>query len=143
MPGPLRLSLVTLGVEDLGRSTAFYEALGLKRSAASTDDVSFFDVGGAILSLYGREALAADAGLDEAGDGFRPQAFAWNLPSSAAVDKAIVRMVAAGGRLVKPAEKTGWGGYVGYVADPDGHLWEIACNPGFPLDADGRARLPK
>ncbi|MFL1876876.1 VOC family protein [Hansschlegelia beijingensis] len=143
MPGSLRLSLVTLGVEDLGRSTAFYEALGLKRSPASTDDVSFFDVGGAILSLYGREALAADAGLDGAGDGFRSQALAWNLASSAAVDKAIVRMVAAGGRLVKPAEKAGWGGYVGYVADPDGHLWEIAHNPGFPLDADGRARLPK
>lgn len=143
MPGPLRLSLVTLGVEDLGRSTSFYEALGLQRSPASTDQVSFFEAGGAILSLYGRDALAADAGLDLAGLGPGAQTLAWNLGSSAEVDKAIVRMVAAGGGLVKPAEKTSWGGYVGYVADPDGHLWEIAHNPSFPLGADGRARLPR
>ncbi|HVI30278.1 VOC family protein [Hansschlegelia sp.] len=143
MPGPLRLSLVTLGVEDLGRSTSFYEALGLQRSPASTDEVSFFEAGGAILSLYGRDALAADAGLDLAGRGPGAQTLAWNLGSSAEVDKAIVRMVAAGGGLVKPAEKTPWGGYVGYVADPDGHLWEIAHNPSFPLGADGRARLPR
>jgi len=143
MPGPLRLSLVTLGVEDIGRSTSFYEALGLERSSASTSEVSFFDVGGAILSLYGRDALAADAGLEPAGQSPGGQSLAWNLGSSAEVDKAIVRMVAAGGGLVKPAERTDWGGYVGYVADPDGHLWEIAHNPSFPLDADRRARLPK
>ena len=117
--------------------------LGLQRSPASTDQVSFFEAGGAILSLYGRDSLAADAGLDLAGQGPGAQTLAWNLGSSAEVDKAIVRMVAAGGGLVKPAEKTPWGGYVGYVADPDGHLWEIAHNPSFPLGADGRARLPR
>jgi catechol 2,3-dioxygenase-like lactoylglutathione lyase family enzyme len=139
---PLRLSLITLGVADVARSTEFYEALGLRRSPASTDGVSFFEAGGAVLSLFGRDALAEDAGLDREGGGFRGQSLAWNLSSAAEVDKAIVKMVAAGGGLVKAAERTFWGGYAGFVTDPDGHLWEIAHNPGFPLDENGRLRLP-
>lgn len=139
---PLRLTLVTLGVEDVRRSTRFYESLGLVRSPASNESVSFFDVGGAVLSIYGRVTLAEDAELDPEGHGFRAQALAWNLGAESDVDKAIVRMVAAGAGLVKAAEKTFWGGYAGYVTDPDGHLWEIACNPGFPLDENGRLRLP-
>lgn len=141
-PPPLRLTLVTLGAEDVARATAFYEALGLVRSPASNDSVSFFRAGGVVLSIYGRAALAADAGLDPPGEGFRAQSLAWNVGLEAEVDKAIVRMVAAGGWLVKAAEKTFWGGYAGYATDPDGHLWEVAHNPGFPLDADGRVQLP-
>jgi uncharacterized glyoxalase superfamily protein PhnB len=139
---PLHLSIVTLGVEDVARATGFYEALGLSRSSASTENVSFFQVGGAVLSLYGRHALAEDADLDPEGHGFRGQSLAWRLPSESEVDKAIVRMVAAGADLLKAAERTAWGGYAGYVADPDGHLWEVACNPGFPLDENGRLRPP-
>jgi uncharacterized protein len=138
----LRLSLVTLGVSDLAAATSFYEALGLRRSSASTDEVSFFEAGGAVLSLYGRTALARDAELDAEGHGFRAQSLAWNVGSPAEVDKAVVRMVAAGGGLVKPGARTHWGGYVGYVTDPDGHLWEVAHNPGFPFDGDGRLTLP-
>lgn len=142
MPPPLRLTLVTLGVADVAKATAFYEQLGLVRSSASNENVSFFDVGGTILSLYGRAALAQDADVSPEGSGFRAQTLAWNLGSEIDVDKAIVRMVAAGGSLVKAAEKTFWGGYSGYARDPDGHLWEIAHNPYMPLDQNGRARLP-
>lgn len=128
---PLRLSLVTLGVADIARSTAFYEALGLKASADSNANVTFFNTDGPILSLYGRDALAEDAQLSPAGSGFRGLALAWNVTSETDVDKAIVKIVAAGGRLVKAAEKAFWGGYCGYAEDPDGHLWEVAYNPGF------------
>ncbi|PZQ16132.1 MAG: glyoxalase [Ancylobacter novellus] len=142
MPPALRLTLVTLGVADVAKATAFYEQLGLVRSSTSNANVSFFDAGGTVLSLYGREALAQDAGQNPEGSGFRGQTLAWNLGSETDVDKAIVRMVAAGGSLVKAAEKTFWGGYSGYARDPDGHLWEVAHNPYFPLDEDGRAHLP-
>lgn len=139
---PIRLTLLTLGVADVARATLFYEKLGLVRSPASNDNVSFFDVGGVVLSIYGREAIAADAGIDNSGAGFRGSSIAWNLRSQEDVDKAIVKMVAAGGSLVKAAERTFWGGYAGFVADPDGHLWEVAHNPGFPLDDEQRLRLP-
>lgn len=142
MPISLRLTLVTLGVADVGRATGFYETLGLARSPASNEGVSFFQAGGVALALYGRDALAADADLEAAGSGFRAQTLAWNLASQADVDKALVKMIAAGGALVKAAEKTFWGGYAGYVTDPDGHLWELAHNPFFPLDEDGRMQLP-
>ncbi len=142
MPPPLRLTLVTLGVSDVARATAFYEALGLKRSSAGDATVSFFDAGGVILAVCGRESLAEEAQVDPAGSGFRGQSLAWNLNSPVEVDKALVRMVAAGGRLAKAAEKTFWGGYAGYATDPDGHLWEVAYNPHFPFDAQGGLKLP-
>lgn len=140
---PLRLTLVTLGVEDVARATRFYEALGAKRSQESNETVSFFDLGGVVLSLYGREEIAKDAGLSPEGSGFRPSTLAWNLGSREEVDKAVVRMVAAGGALLKAGEATFWGGYAAYVADPDGHVWEIAHNPFWPLDPDGGMRLPR
>jgi len=142
MPLPIRLTLLTLGVADVARSTRFYDALELVRSPASNDGVSFFDMGGTALSVYGRGAIAEDAGIDEAGSGFRGCALAWNLRSEEDVDKAIVKIVAAGGSLVKAAERTFWGGYAGFAADPDGHLWEVAHNPGMPLDENGRLQLP-
>ena len=137
-----RLSLVTLGVADVARSTAFYTALGLVPSPAGDASVTFFNTDGAILALFGRQALADDAQVAADGSGFRGLSLAWDLPSPVEVDKAVVRMVAAGGNLVKQAEATFWGGYAGYVADPDGHLWELAHNPHFPIDAANRMRAP-
>ena len=139
----LRLSLVTLGVADVGRSTAFYGALGLEPGPSSNPAVSFFDMDGVILALYGRAALAEDAGVAAAGDGFRAVSLAWNLGDRDAVDAALEAAVAAGGRLAKPAGAVFWGGYSGYFSDPDGHLWEVAHNPFFPIDARGAARLPE
>jgi uncharacterized protein len=139
----LRLTLVTLGVADVARSTAFYEALGLARGAASNDAVTFFDMAGIVLGLYGREALAEDARVAAAGEGFRATSLAWNLPDRPSVDAALAAAIAAGGTLVKPAEAVFWGGYSGYFADPDGHLWEVAHNPFFPLDTSGVLRLPE
>jgi catechol 2,3-dioxygenase-like lactoylglutathione lyase family enzyme len=138
----IRLSLVTLGVADIDRATVFYETLGLVRGPMSNAHVTFFDMGGVILALYGREALAADAGVDADGEGFRGATLAWNLPDRPAVDAGLGRAVVAGGRLVKASTEAYWGGYSGYFADPDGHLWEVAHNPFFPIDANGVVRLP-
>ncbi|MEZ5945752.1 MAG: VOC family protein [Hyphomonas sp.] len=138
---PIHITLVTLGVADVQASAAFYEAMGLKRSAASQEAVVFFDMGGVALGLFGRDALAADADVPADGEGFRAVTLAWNQPGEAAVDEAIQRAVDAGGRLVKSAHKVFWGGYSGYFADPDGHLWEVAYNPFLPLREDGSMEL--
>ena len=139
------VSLITLGVADLARAEAFYVALGWRRSDASVDGVVSFMRGGAVvLGLWGREELAEDAGLGR-GDfaaGPSPVALACNLPDEAAVDAALAAAEAAGGRVTRPAVRAEWGGYSGYAADPDGHLWEFAYNPGFPLQPDGSVRLP-
>lgn len=140
-----RLSLVTLGVGDLPRAIAFYEALGWRRSVRAAEGVAFFPLGpGVVLSLFPRKDLAADAGLPEDGGakGFRGAALAHNCRSREAVDAAVAAWRTAGGQVVKAPEDAPWGGYAGYVADPDGHLWEIAWNPHFPLDAEGRVSLP-
>ncbi len=135
-----RLSLVTLGVADVARARAFYERLGWRAAAPSNDAITFFDLGGLALALFERDALAADAGVPAAGTGFTAVTLAHNVRSEAEVDATIDAAVAAGARLVKPAERAPWGGYSGYVADPDGHLWEIAHNPFAPLDEAGRLR---
>jgi uncharacterized protein len=136
-----RISVVTLGVADLARAARFYEAMGLKRNAAITDGVAFFQMGGAILALWPREELAKDAGLELA-DGPAPVALAYNTRSEAEVDALLADAEAAGGRVVKAASRAFWGGRQGYFTDPDGHLWEVAHNPGFSLDAEGRIALP-
>ena len=138
---PIHITLVTLGVADVQTSAAYYEALGLKRAAASQEAVAFFDMGGVALGLFGRESLAEDAGVPAAGQGFRAVTLAWNQADEGSVDAAIERAVAAGGRLVKAAEKVFWGGYSGYFSDPDGHLWEVAYNPYAPLRDDGSMEL--
>lgn len=137
-----RLSFVTLGVTDMPRARAFYERLGFKASAASQEGVTFFDAGGVVLALFGRSELAEDATVDDSVSGFSGVALAHNVASEAAADAVIAEAVAAGGRLVKAARKVFWGGYSGYFSDPDGHLWEVAYNPFFPLDAAGRVTLP-
>ena len=115
-----RISLITLGVADVARSRAFYEALGWRASSASTAEVAFFQANGLALALWGRAALAADA----------------------EVDALFTDAVKAGAQAVKIPRKTFWGGYVGYFADPDWHLWEIAHNPFFALDEAGNLALP-
>ena len=136
-----RLSLLTLGVADVEHSTAFYRALGWEPSSASVPGgVSFFALEGAILGLWGREPLAADAKVDAGRPG--SVACAINLESRAAVDAAFERAREAGATIPKPPEATDWGGYSGYFADPDGHLWEVAHNPFWPIGDDGRPQLP-
>ncbi|MFT3731239.1 MAG: VOC family protein [Hyphomicrobium sp.] len=137
-----RISFVTLGVADVGKARKFYEALGFKASPASQDAVTFFDAGGVVLSLFGRAALAEDAEVLSGGEGFSGISLAHNVNSEAEVEQVLREAVNAGAKLRKPGQKTFWGGYSGYFADPDGHLWEVAFNPFMPLAADGRVTLP-
>jgi catechol 2,3-dioxygenase-like lactoylglutathione lyase family enzyme len=137
-----RVSLVTLGVADVQDSAAFYERLGWRRSSQSQDAVAFFDAGGLVVGLFGWTALADDAGVPPQGTGFRGVALAQNLASREAVDATLREAANAGARIVKAAEEVFWGGYSGYFSDPDGHLWEVAFNPHWPLDENGRVMLP-
>ena len=137
-----RVSLITLGVRDVARARAFYEALGFVASSASNESVAFFPAGGAVLGLFGWEPLAEDAGVPAAGDGFRGMTVAHNVRAKAEVATVLATAEAAGGRIVTPAHDVFWGGHNGYFADPDGHLWEIAWNPFFPLGDDGSVQLP-
>jgi len=138
-----RLTLVTLGVSDLPRARAFYERLGLRASPASQESVCFFDVNGIVLGLFGHDALAGDAHLQaDRPQRFRGMSLAWNTSSEAETDAVMQQAQQAGANIVKPAEKVFWGGYSGYFADPDGHLWEVAYNPYFPFDDNGHLKLP-
>ena len=137
-----RLTLVTLGVEDMVRARRFYEALGFKASSASQESVTFFDAGGVVLGLFGRAAPADDAQVENSRLGFSGVSLAHNVASEAEVDAVIAEAVAAGGHIVKAAHKVSWGGYSGYFADPDGHLWEVAHNPFMPLNDAGHLTLP-
>ena len=140
-PAP-HITIVTLGVRDFAQAVAFYEGMGLKRAAFDNDDIVFFDMGGLALALFPWDSLAKDAEVGAEGSGFRGSTLAWNMPDRAAVDGAIARAVGLGATLVKPAHKVFWGGYSGYVADLDGHLWEIVHNPIWPLRANGSMDLP-
>ncbi|MEQ6917089.1 VOC family protein [Halomonas aquatica] len=136
-----RMSLITLGVSDLDRARRFYEeGLGWQVGLAQ-GDVVFFQLNGLILSLYPRAALAQDAEVADTGSGFAGITLAHNVSTEAEVDGVLSEAQRAGGRVVKPASKAEWGGYSGYFADPDGHLWEVAHNPIFPIDAEGNTWL--
>lgn len=138
-----RISLITLGVADMARARAFYEALGWKASGASQPEVTFFQAGGMALGLFGRASLAEDAHLPDEGAGrFGGITLAQNVGSEEAVDQLLEEARRAGATILKPAQRVFWGGYSGYFADPDGHPWEVAYNPGFKLEADGSIRLP-
>ena len=139
-----RISVVTLGVSDLPRSVRFYrDGLGWRTSAKEEDDVAFFQMGGMVLSLYGREDLATDANLPAGAPvRFGGITLAQCLASKVEVDAALEAAKAAGGTILKPAQDAFWGGYTGYFADPDGHPWEIAWNPGWELLPDGSVKLP-
>ncbi len=139
-----RITLITLGVRNLERALRFYrDGLGWPVSSASVaGEVVFFRSSGAILALYPRELLAADAHLPADGAGFGGIALAQNVRERDQVDAVLAQAVAAGGALLKPAVEAEWGGYHGYFADPDGYPWEIAWNPGFPFAPDGSLDLP-
>ena len=140
-----RLTMITLGVRDLASARAFYEkGLGWSASTASSDGIAFYQVGGMVFALFGRAALAGDAGIeDTAPGGFSGVALAYNGRDRAEVNAVLARAVDAGATLVKPAAEAFWGGYSGYFADPEGHLWEVAHNPFWRLDAQGNVRLPE
>jgi uncharacterized protein len=135
-----RVSFITLGVADLPRARAFYERLGWKASPASQDSIVFFDLNGVVLGLFGRVDLAKDAGLPDSAPGFSGITLACNQRSEGAVDAVMIEAEAAGARILTPAAKVFWGGYRGYFADPDGHVWEVAHNPFAPIDAEGRVK---
>ena len=136
-----RISLVTLGVSDVARSRAFYEALGWR--GQEVEETVFFQAGGLALVLWGRDKLARDCGLrDGAGAGFGGIALAHNVRSDAEVDALLTAAEGAGATVTKPAATNAVGFYSGCFVDPDGHAWEIAHNPGFALAADGSLTLP-
>ena len=137
------ISFITLGVTDLACSRAFYAALGWQESSASQPGIAFFNAGSVVFGLFQRDALAEDANVSAAGSGFPGFTLAHNVDSEAAVDTLLAEAVAAGGRLVRRANKVLWGGYRGYFADPDGFLWEVCWNPFFALDEQGHVRLPE
>ncbi|MGL4309466.1 MAG: VOC family protein [Paracoccaceae bacterium] len=138
---PQRVTLITLGVDDLVRSRAFYAALGWN-PAEELEGVSFYQMHGAVLGLFGRDALAADQGRPGAALGTGAMTLAQNFPNEAAVDAAFDLSLKAGATVLKRPEKVFWGGYSGYFADPDGHVWELAMNPFWPLADDGSLTLP-
>jgi uncharacterized protein len=136
-----RLSLVTLGVGDLGRARAFYEGLGWKTRAEPDDDVVFFQAGGMIVALWDRARLAEDSEVEDGG-GWGGVTLAHNVRSPAEVDAAIEQARASGGTIGREAGETFWGGYSGVFIDPDGHPWEVAHNPRWEIADDGSVRLP-
>ena len=136
------LHLVTLGVRDYQASKKFYtEILGWKPSSASSDDTTFFQTGGVILSIYQREKLAEDALVDPEGMGFGGFTLAHNTQSEAEVDEIISDLRSKGVKILKEPQKVFWGGYNSYFADPDGNCWEVAYNPFFPFDENGNLKL--
>lgn len=137
-----RVSLITLGVADLARARAFYEALGFAASSASQDGIVFFQAGPLGLALFPRTELAHDVGVPAQGSGFRGITLSHNVRTKEEVGPVIAAAVAAGGREVKPAQDVFWGGHSGYFTDPDEHLWEVAWNPHAPIGPDGAFLLP-
>lgn len=135
-----RVSLVTLGVTDLARARAFYEALGWTTGAAPGDDVVFFQAGGMIVALWGRAELAADSGVDDAG-GWGGITLAHNVRSPAEVDAVLAEAERAGATITRTGAPTFWGGYSGVFTDPEGHAWEVAHNPHWTLADDGSISL--
>lgn len=133
-----RVSLITLGVADLEASAAFYEALGWKRVQAEEASIVAFDCLGQVVGLYPKEKLAEDMGLPvEQIGGFSGMTLGYNVREKAEVDALAAKVAEAGGRVVKPPHEIFWGGYSSYIADLDGHVWEIAWNPYSPPREDG------
>ncbi len=135
-----RLSLVTLGVSDLARARAFYEALGW-RAAGDDPDVVFFQASGMVLALWGRQELAADSVVEDNG-GWGGITLAYNTRSRDEVDQVLAEAARAGGLVRRAGAETFWGGYSGLFSDPDGHCWEVAHNPFWTVNADGSTLLP-
>lgn len=135
-----RLSIITLGVEDMARAFRFYhEGLGLPTSGNADSPIVFFQMKGTALAIYPREKLAhdVDPNSDGQGSGFSGVTIAHNTREKSQVDETLKRAEAAGGKIVKPAQDTDWGGYSGYFSDPDGHLWEVAWAEAWQFNPDG------
>lgn len=136
-----RLSLVTLGVTDIRRAREFYEHLGWR--GQEVEETVFFQAGSIGLVLWGRDKLAADAGVADSGrGGFDGVVLAHNVRDRSEVDAVVAAASRAGGTVTRAPAETFYGGYAGSFADPDGHVWEVAYNPGFPLDDDGAITIP-
>ena len=136
-----RISLVTLGVSDLTRARMFYERLGWR--GQEIEETVFFQVGAVVLVLWGRDKLAADAGIEDGNaDGFGGMALAHNVRSRVEADEVLGEAANAGAEISQAPRETSYGGYAGCFTDPDGHVWEIAYNPGFPLGLDGAITIP-
>jgi catechol 2,3-dioxygenase-like lactoylglutathione lyase family enzyme len=135
-----RVTVITLGVADLKRARAFYEALGWRSDAGEDDDVVFFQSGGMVVSLWDRERLAEDSGV-ELGTGFGGITLAHNVGSPAEVDEIAAQAERAGGTIARAPGETFWGGYSAVFLDPDGYPWEVAHNPHWALDAEGNVTL--
>lgn len=140
------LTVVTLGVRDVPASARFYEALGFVRKVkASGDEIAFFDAGGVVFAVWSWDKLAEDSVVSSQPRPatFRGSTLAWNVATPADVDAAFAHAIKVGGKLLRRPEKTDYGGYRGYFADPDGHVWEIVQAPGFGYTDDGRLILPE
>lgn len=141
-----RFTVITIGVEDVRRAAAFYEKLGFKRKVkgAPADEVAFFETGTTAFSLFQWDSAAKEPGLSAhpRPTGFRGITLAWNCNSPAEVDAAMAHALACGGKQLKAAHKTAYGGYAAYFADPDGHCWEIVTAPGISVRPDGHVALP-
>jgi uncharacterized protein len=133
-----RLTIVTLGVNDLKKATTFYEnVFGWKKTSASNTDISFFHLNGMELALFNKTELAKDANVGAAGTGFKGFTLAYNTRSEKEVDSLFDSLEKNGVKIIKHPQKASWGGYSGYVADLDDNLWEIAYNPFLKLDQAG------
>jgi uncharacterized protein len=135
-----RVSLITLGVSDLGRARQFYEGLGWKTNAKPEDDVAFFQTGGLVLALWSRASLAEDSGTVDGG-GWGGVTLAYNTRSEDEVDAVMAEAERAGATIARAAGPTFWGGYSGVFIDPDGHPWEVAHNPHWTIRDDGAVEL--
>lgn len=138
-----RISIITLGVAHIETSSAFYERLGFVRSSVSRPDAALFQLRGLVLALYPRTVLAEEVGAVVGEKTFSCMTLTYLVTSAAGVDAVLRFAVSCGGRLLRSPMRAEWGGYSGYFADPDGHIWEIAHNPGAVLSAQGHLVLPR
>ena len=138
-----RVSIITLGVAELDRSCAYYAALGWRKAPESQPGIVFYQLQGQVLGLFPLTELAKDQGREGAALGVGAMTLAHNLNSPKEVDAAYAEALAAGATSLKAPEAVFWGGYSGYYADPDGHVWELANNPFWPLNEDGSQTLPE
>lgn len=135
-----RLSLITLGVRDLARARRFYETMGWRAHPGPEEDVVFFQLGGMVLALWDRGSLTEDSAVEDGG-GWGGVTLAYNTRSPHEVDAVIADARAAGARIAREPAPTFWGGYSGVFVDPEGHPWEVAHNPGWNIDGQGRVTL--
>jgi uncharacterized protein len=146
VPAPVpRLTVITLGVNDISDSIAFYAALGFERKYRATGEaVAFFDTGATVIGLFPREELARDTTLPEQPGlaAFRGITLAWNCRTTEEVDAVLKFAISKGASLLKPARRTDYGGYSGYFVDPDGYPWEVVVAPGIEVGDDRRVHLP-